>query len=117
LVVVMAVAYISAMPRFKSYLDVTYSKSNTLTEASQKVVAKLDGPLTIHTYTNFLERNYYFGLPNQYMNNIRLFENYTRFKPEIKFKTHYYYHKGDFEHLDNQYPKLNDDQRIDTLKK
>src|SRR5690606_22015716 len=113
--IVVALGYVSSLPRFKGYLDVTYSKVNTLTDASQQVVAKLDGPLTIHTYVNFLEQNYSLGLPRQYMRNIKLFEHYARFKPEIKFRTHYYYHKAKYDHLDERYPDLTDAERIDTL--
>ncbi len=114
-VILLGVGFLSSLPYFKVYKDVTYSKINTLTKSSQEVMSKLDGPLTIHTYTNYLEKNYYWGLPNQYMHNMKLFENYTRFKPEIKFKTHNYYHKAKNEHLDERYPDLNDKQRIDTL--
>lgn len=112
---VVLVGYVSSMPKLKFYADVTYSKVNTLTPASQKVLNKLDGPLTIHTYVNFLDPNYHYGVPGQYKSNLELFENYTRFKPEIKFQTHYYYHRADYEYLNRKYPRLNDDQRIDTL--
>src|SRR5690606_15369219 len=49
--------------------------------------------------------------------NIKMFERYTRFKPEIKFKTHYYYHKGTYPYLEERFKDLNDKERIDTLTK
>lgn len=113
--ILLGAGFLSSLPQFKAYKDVTYSKINTLTKSSQEVMSKLDGPLTIHTYVNYLDQNYYWGLPYQYMQNMKLFENYTRFKPEIKFKTHNYYHKAKNDHLDERYPDLDDKQRIDTL--
>ncbi len=92
LVVVFGLGFISAQPIFKGYIDVTRNKANTLTKASQEVVAKLgDDDLTIMTYANMLDKNFYFGLPIMYQMDRMLFEQYTRFKPRIKMKIERYY--------------------------
>ena len=48
------VAFFSARPALKVYLDTTRTKACTLTEESQKVMANLEGPMTITTYVNLL---------------------------------------------------------------
>jgi ABC-2 type transport system permease protein len=116
-VVAMLTGYFSSKPQLMSYLDVTRTKTNTLTRSSQAIVDKLEGGLTITTYTNMLEENYYTALPASYKWDVSTFARYIRFKPDIKMKYKYYYHKAKNEHLDKQYPTLNDKQRMDTLQK
>src|SRR5690606_3100664 len=115
--IAMVAGYFSAQPKLMSYLDVTHNKANTLTEASQEVMAKLDDDLTITTYSNMLGPPYGFAMPQNYKNDVSLFRHYVRFKPEIKMKYRFYYHKTENEHLDRQFPTLNDKQRMDTLRK
>ena len=59
-------------------------KQNTLTPNSQEIINKLKGGLTITTYVNILDKYNWVGYPKEYNNDIRRFEQYTRFKPEIK---------------------------------
>jgi ABC-2 type transport system permease protein len=115
--VAILIGYFSAKPKLMSYLDVTRTKTNTLTRSSQDVVSKLKDELTITTYTNMLEENYYMALPQNYKYDVDRFKRFIRFKPDIKLKYKFYYHKAENEHLDKQYPKLNDQQRLDTLRK
>lgn len=116
--VVALVGFITSMPKFKKYFDVTYSKVNTLTKSSQNVVGRLNDGLTIHTYINMLDQNYFLCLPRNYKEDMGRFENYLRFKPDIKIEHHYYYHRTkNNPSLDKVYPGMNDDQLIDTLKK
>lgn len=113
----MLIGYFSAKPSLMSYLDVTRNKTNTLTKSSQEVVSKLTGGLTITTYSNMLEENYSYAMPQYYKYDVERFKHFTRFKPDIKMKYKYYYHKAKFDHLDKQYANLSDEQRIDTLRK
>jgi ABC-2 type transport system permease protein len=116
--IVSLVGYFSSLPSLKKYYDVTYSKVNTLTQSSQAVVGKLTDGLTIDTYVNMFEQNYYMGVPRQYKNDVKQFERYLRFKPDIKVNYHYYYHHVEGEQpLPKQYAKLTDAQYIDTLKR
>ncbi|QEC40635.1 Gldg family protein [Pseudobacter ginsenosidimutans] len=117
-VIAMLIGYFSSKPKLMGYLDVTRTKTNTLNRASQDIVAKLDGGLTVTTYTNMLEENAYSALPSSYKWDVSYnFGRYIRFKPDIKMKYIYYYHKAKNEHLDKQYPTLNDKERMDTLQK
>lgn len=90
-----AVGYISSRPAMKFYLDTTHTKSRTLTEASQEVMKNLEGPLTITTYVNLLGNDFYTGAPKSYVRDVKRFDHYTRFKPEMKMKYVYYWHESD----------------------
>lgn len=113
--VTVLLGYFTSRPQFKLYYDATETKVNTLTKNSQDVVDKLKGGLTIDTYVNMLESNYTLALPAYYKQDVERFTQYIRFKPDIKLKHHYYYHRADNPFLEKQYPKLTDKQRIDTL--
>ena len=110
------IGYFSSQPAFKKYYDATYNKRNTLSESSQKIVSKLKGGFTIHAYVNMLSPNVFLALPSQYISNYKLFEKYIRFKPATKLSYTYYYHHTENKNLDRRFPKLNDKQRLDTLK-
>lgn len=117
-VVVFGLGFISAQPVFKGYIDVTRTKANTLTKSSQDVVSKLgDEDLTIYTYANMLDKNFYFALPVMYQMDRMIFEQYTRFKPRIKMKMERYYEIVPNPMYDRQYPNMNAKQRMDTVSK
>lgn len=111
------VGYITTLPALKGYYDSTYQKRNTLTASSQAIMAKLDGGFTITTYVNMLESNNFIGLPSAYKSDVSSFEKYIRFKPETKMRYVYYYHEAENPILDRQFPNLNTEERLDTLKK
>lgn len=111
---VMLVGYVSSRPVCLYYWDVTETKRNTLTPTSQEIMKKLDGNMTITTYVNFLEDNYYFGMPTFMNNDLERFKQYLRFKPEIKMKYVYYY-KSASPVLNVQYPGLSDKERMEKL--
>ena len=113
----MLIGYVSALPSMKTYYDATATKINTLTRSSQEVMKKLKGDVTINTYSNMLGQNYFLALPMYYKMDVDRFEQYTRFKPDIKLNYYYYYHKSDNPFLDKQYPLLSDKQRLDTMKR
>ena len=79
----------------RCYYDATEMKANTLTKNSLDVMKDLDGPLTITTYVNMLDEDYFRFLPKYYNDDMKQFEKYIRFKPEIKMKYVYYYDKVD----------------------
>ncbi|MBE6250161.1 MAG: ABC transporter [Bacteroidales bacterium] len=96
------IGFASSRPVFKFYLDTTRTKSNTLTVESQKVMEKLDGPMTITTYVNLLGNDMYNGLPRNYTRDVSRFDWYTRFKPEIKMKYVYYWHPSQSYPINNK---------------
>ena len=85
------VGYISSRPSMMSFYDATYSKQNTLSTASQEVMNKLDGPMTITTYVNLFDSEFNDASPQNQLADRTRFKQYTRFKPEIKMKYVYYY--------------------------
>ena len=107
-VVACLVGYVSSRPKMMGYCDLTKDKKNTLTPASQEIMKKLDGPMTITTYVNLLDEKVYASLPKNYKNDTKVFANYQRFKPEIKLKYVYYYHDCDNRNLDVRFPNVTD---------
>lgn len=105
ILVVCFLGYITSLPAMKVYYDATTTKMNTLTPNSQKIIADLDGEVTITTYINALEprasayASYYFLKPD-----MERFEQYQRFKPDIKLKYVYYYDTV----ANTQWERLND---------
>ncbi|VTR49572.1 Gldg family protein [Sphingobacterium thalpophilum] len=114
---VFLIGYLTTLPFVKFYYDSTYRKSNTLRPSSQAIMAKLQGGFKITTYVNMLDANSFIGLPSSYKSDVGSFEKYIRFKPEIQMEYVYYYHDTENPILDRQFPKLNAEQRIDTLRK
>ncbi len=114
---VFLIGYLTTLPFVKFYYDSTYRKSNTLRPSSQAIMAKLQGGFKITTYVNMLDANSFIGLPSSYKSDVGSFEKYIRFKPEIQMEYVYYYHHTENPILDRQFPKLNAEQRIDTLRK
>ena len=99
------IGYFSSMPSLKAYYDATETKMNTLTENSQEIVKQMTGDVTITTYINVLDPDGgwfaggYFLKPDE-----ERFEQYLRFKPDMKLKYVYYYDTCANEQLDRRYP-------------
>ena len=83
--------YLSALPQMKLYHDATSTKMNTLTPNSQEIVKKLEGGLTITTYSNLLDDDFMKAIPRYQNYDKSNFREYIRFKPEIKMEYVYYY--------------------------
>lgn len=113
--VTIGVGYMSSRPQMKSYYDATYTKANTLAVESQEVVEKLTGGLTITTYVNILDDNGPIGFPAAYKRDFERFEQYVRFKPEMKLKYVYYYDKINNPSMESRYPGLSDEERAKKL--
>lgn len=93
------VGYFSARPSLKCFYDATRTKQQTLTENSQKILNRATGGLTMTTYVNCLDEFSWTGEPANRLYDQRRFEQYTRFKPEIKMKYVYFYDKSQNERL------------------
>jgi len=104
--------YFSSRPALMFYHDSTRTKVNTLTPNSQEIVAQMKDGLTINTFVNILEENYFYGLPSWELADMKRFRQYVRFKPEIKMKYFRYYDKADNPGLDKRYPDLSDRERM-----
>lgn len=109
------IGYLTSLPVSKFYYDATALKKNTLTPGSQEVVKKLDGGLTITTYMNILDENYGSALPDQLKNDFARFEQYVRFKPEIKMKYVYYYAPSVQPSFPGRFDDLQDKERAEKI--
>lgn len=83
--------YITSRPTLVLYRDMTAEKSRTLTPASREIVSKIKGPLEITTYVNLLDENYFSALPISRNSDLKRYDQYFRFKPDIAIKYVYYY--------------------------
>lgn len=113
--VTLILGYVSSTPYTKFYYDASYTKENTLSKESQDIIKSLDGGLTITTYVNLLDEDFYNGLPRNRNNDFKHFEKYSRFKPDIKMKYVYYYDKANNQSLEWRFPNKTDDERVDLL--
>lgn len=109
------IGYFSTQPRLKFFYDATYSKGNTLAVESQEIIKMLKGPLKITTYVNLLDKDYFLGIPRNQNSDLKKFEQYLRFKPEIEFKYVYYYHKTHNPKLYTKYPNMSDREIAETI--
>lgn len=107
--------YITSRPALMGFYDASRFKRNTLTPKSQEVITKLKGDLTITTYVNILDKDYPYGIPRNWNRDFYLFKQYWRFKPELKMKYVYYYHKTYYPLLDKTFPRLTDRERMVEL--
>lgn len=98
------VAFVSSRPHFKFYYDASYTQSNTLSQASLRIMERLDGPLTITTYVNMLDRDAVSATPGHVKSDFNRFEKYLRFKPDIRMNYVYYWADCGNESLKVRYP-------------
>lgn len=109
------IGYLTSLPISKFYYDATALEKNTLTPGSQEVVEKLEGGLTITTYVNILDENYGSALPDQLKNDFARFEQYVRFKPEIKMKYVYYYAPSVQPSFPGRFEELQEKERAEKI--
>ncbi|MNJ91709.1 ABC-type uncharacterized transport system [compost metagenome] len=93
--------YLSSRPALIGYIDMTATKSMTLTRGSQDTAKKIDGELEINTYVNLLDRSVYSGLPVSRNGDLSLFDGYRRFLPGLKMNYVYYYDVEDLKNSPN----------------
>jgi ABC-2 type transport system permease protein len=90
-IIIVILGYISTIPSLMVYHDSTRTNENTLTPNSQKILSKLKGKVKITTYVNIFDNNIWEGLPQSINRDLDRYEQYRRFKPDIKMKYKYYY--------------------------
>ena len=90
-VVVFLLGYVTSRPVFCAYYDATTQKKNTLTPTSQEIVDKLDGDMKITAYVNMLD-NIYPISTKAVLRDRHRYDQYVRFKPEIKLDHVFYYY-------------------------
>lgn len=89
--IALLIGYVTSRPAFRSYYDATTTDQNTLTPNSQKIIGQMDGKLKMTTYVNLLDKYFWIGLPARVNEDLKLFEQYVRFKPDMEMEYVYYY--------------------------
>ena len=107
---VVAVGYVSSRPAMMSFYDATYAKQRTLSEESQQVVRRLEGPLTVTTYVDIFDPEFDLVSPQQQLEDFKRFKMYTRYKPEMQMEYVYYYSAPRDSALYEQYPGMSVDE-------
>ena len=115
LCIALLIGYVTSRPQLMGYYDATATKANTLTPASQEVMGKLEGDLTLTTFVNLLDENFHKGMPKNRNWEMDKFEDYIRFKPEIQMEYIYYYDHVDNPRLYERYPGLTDKEIAQRL--
>lgn len=100
--------YVSSLPAFTGYIDMTATKMHTLGPQSRELIAKMDQPLKITTYVNILDNNYYLGAPEKKSADERILTPYRRFMPDLEMDYVYYYDFSNNEGLYKNYPGESD---------
>ena len=90
---VAGIAYASSRPSLMAYYDATTTKHRTLSLGSQAVMDSIgkDQKLAITTYVNLLEPNYHSADKRNQLNDMKRYEQYRRFNPNITMKYVYYW--------------------------
>ncbi|MGN7722693.1 Gldg family protein [Chitinophaga sp. 22620] len=85
--------YAGSRPGWVAYFDTTAREVHTIHPRTRQILAQTAGaPLEVTLYTNLLGQRASWGFPrmrNAYITG--LWEQYQRFKPDIRFKYEYYY--------------------------
>lgn len=113
--VCLACGYVTTFPKLKYYYDATYTQSNTLCRESREILKNIDDQLTITTYVNLFDEQFYWFLPQGRNYDKKRLENYIRFKPDTKLKYVYYYAPNDNKELEEKYPDMTLEERAREL--
>lgn len=113
--VALFLGYLSSSPVLKKYWDVSEDEMNTLTKGSREIVEAMDGGVTITTYVNMFDPYYRYMLPRGINQDVRRWEKYMRFKPEIKMKYVYYSANPDTMALNKRFPGLTIEECLEKI--
>ncbi len=92
LVGALGIGYLSSRPGLTGYLDLTATRSMTLTANSQTIIREMgDEPLEVTSYINLLDGRFYYGRPEMRNQDMARWEPYLRFKSNIRFRYVYFY--------------------------
>lgn len=100
------VGYITSLPQLTGYYDASVRKQMTLVPNSEKIIKEFgDEPLEVTVYANLVDIFFAnLATPDKRNEDMKRWEPYRRFKPDIKFNYVYYY---DVPHPNQQLLKYN----------
>ncbi|MFY0715340.1 Gldg family protein [Seonamhaeicola sp. NFXS20] len=90
-IMVVLIGYITSLPYMNKYYDTTYFKDRTLTQTSQNIIKQLKHPIHITSYVNLIHRSAQYGAPKNRIDDLKRFEMYRRFLPDMTMDYVYYY--------------------------
>jgi ABC-2 type transport system permease protein len=88
---ILLAGYLSSRPKAALYIDMTATKTQTLTPATQDIIHSLHQPLKVTTYVNLLDDFWYMGIPAARNKDIAFWAPYQRFMPDMQLSYVYYY--------------------------
>lgn len=91
IIVVVLIGYVTSLPTLMGYYDTTRFKDRTLSTNSQDIIKLIDKPISITTYVNVIDPKAAYGTPKNRISDIRQFEAFQRFLPDLKMDYVFYY--------------------------
>jgi ABC-2 type transport system permease protein len=89
--VVLAVGFVTSMPRNWYFWDLSRFEANTLTASSKEVISNLDQKIHVKNYVNILHPHGRLGTPKWRKFDLKQFDQYTRYIPDIEMEYIYFY--------------------------
>ena len=74
--------YVTTFPKLKYYYDATHTQTNTLCKESQEIMKSIKDKLTITTYVNLFDEQFFWFHPHNKNYDKERLEKYIRFKPD-----------------------------------
>lgn len=88
---VLFIGFLSSLPQSRHYWDLSRFQANTLTDNSKEVIAHLTEKLEVKNYVNILHPLGRLGTPKWRKFDLKQFEQYVRYIPDMKMEYTYYY--------------------------
>ncbi len=105
-------AYTTSLPKLTGYYDASRTKFNTLSKASEAVLKKIDGEITLTSYANVLHPLSTNSLPDRVKEDMNYFQNYLRYIPQLKMDYVYYYDKVSNTYISGGADNLNIEEQL-----
>jgi ABC-2 type transport system permease protein len=114
---ILLAGYLTSRPKAALYVDMTATRTKTLTPATQQIIGSLKQPLKVTTYVNLLDDFWYMGIPSARNKDIAFWAPYQRFMPDIQLNYVYYYDSSKADWLYKYSPGLNNEALAKKLAK
>lgn len=88
---ILILGFVTSMPKNWHFWDLSRFQANTLTPNSKEVISHLNQPLKIKNYVNILHPLGRLGTPKWRKFDLKQFDQYTRYIPEMEMEYIYFY--------------------------
>lgn len=89
--IIIIAGYITSMPRNWHFWDLSRYEANTLTANSKEVISNLSEKIVVKNYVNILHPHGRLGTPKWRKFDLKQFDQYTRYIPDIEMEYVYFY--------------------------